>query len=133
MFNTENLTDEEKTLWEKMSQQLENSFEEFKKENIEKLDERASNPETFQDPNEYKHVTTYPREIIIKLNAELSTVDKQTNMLLENDNIVDNFYHIPVPSGSNYIEKINDFLDKFDKEIENVAVKINTDESKSQE
>tara|TARA_Y100000004_G_C8902100_1_gene406895 strand:- start:417 stop:818 length:402 start_codon:yes stop_codon:yes gene_type:complete len=133
MFNIDDLNDEEKVLWEKMSGKLEKSFQQMREDNVKKLEEQSSNPEIFQDPENCKHVTTYPREILIKLSAELSTVSSETNQLLELDTIVENFYHIPVPSGANYLEKIDSFLDKFDVEVEDVAIKINTNDKQEKE
>ena len=79
------------------------------------------------------HVTNYQREILVKVDAQLSTVSDETNQLLEVDNIVENFYHIPIPSGVNYVEKIDEFLEKFDNELENIAIKINTNDKKAKE
>lgn len=125
MFDIDNLTEEEKALWEKMSAKFEESFQEERKKNIEKMAKNSEDPDFFNKPKEIKHVTGYQREILIKVNAEISTTNDH-NRLLEIDNIVENFYHIPVPSGTNYIEKIDKFLEKFDQELEDCAIKINT-------
>ena len=125
MFDIDNLTEEEKALWEKMSAKFEESFQEERKKNIEKMAKNSEDPDFFNKPKEIKHVTGYQREILIKVNAEISTTNDH-NRLLEIDNIVENFYHNPVPSGTNYIEKIDKFLEKFDQELEDCAIKINT-------
>ena len=125
MFDLDNLTEEEKLLWDKMNSKMEKSLEQIKKENIEKMAKDLEDPDYFNQPTEVKHVTDYQREILIKINAEISTTNDQ-NKLLEIDNIVENFYHIPVPSGVDYVEKIDEFLDAFDKEIQDCAIKINT-------
>ena len=125
MFNLDDLTEEEKLLWDKMNSKMEKSLEQIKKENIEKMAKDLEDPDYFNQPTEVKHVTDYQREVLIKINAEISTTNDQ-NKLLEIDNIVENFYHIPVPSGVDYVEKIDEFLDAFDKEIQDCAIKINT-------
>jgi len=125
MFNLDDLTEEEKLLWDKINSKMEKSLEQIKKENIEKMAKDLEDPDYFNQPTEVKHVTDYQREILIKINAEISTTNDQ-NKLLEIDNIVENFYHIPVPSGVDYVEKIDEFLDAFDKEIQDCAIKINT-------
>ena len=132
------LTDEEKALLNKISDKMQKSFssDEFqqaRKQNVEQIAKDASDPNFFDQPRELKHVTTYQREIFIKLNAEISTVSKDTNQLLEIDNIVENFYHIPVPSGISYVDKIDEFLEKFHNELEDIAIKINTDDRQTKE
>jgi len=125
MFNLDDLTEEEKLLWDKINSKMEKSIEDIKKENIEKMAKDLEDPNYFNRYKEVRHVTDYQREILIKINAEISTTNDQ-NKLLEIDNIVENFYHIPVPSGVDYVEKIDEFLDAFDKEIQDCAIKINT-------
>lgn len=125
MFELNNLTEEEKAVWEKMASKLEESFLEERKKNIEKMAKDLEDPDLFNEIEEIKHVTDYQREILIKVNAEISTTNDQ-NKLLEIDNIIENFYHIPVPSGVDYVEKIGEFLEKFDQEIQDCAIKINT-------
>lgn len=131
MFNTEDLTEEEKLLLEKLGQKFSKSLDDIKKENIEKMSKELEDPNYFNKPQETQHVTDYQREILIKINAEISTTN-DSNQLLEIDNIVENYYHIPVPSGVNYTEKIDDFLKIFDTEIENCAIKINQNNEQQQ-
>ncbi len=139
MSNTEDqLTDEEKAVLEKIANKMQqsfstNEFQEGRRQNVEQLAKDASTPNFFNQPRELTHVTNYQREILIKVKAELSTVSDETQQLLEVDNIVENFYHIPVPSGVNYVEKIDEFLEKFDNELENIAIKINTDDRQAKE
>lgn len=121
----DNLTEEERALWEKMSAKLEESFQEERKKNLEEMAEKLEDPDFFNKPKEIEHVTGYQREIVVKVNAEISTINDQ-NQLLDLTNIVDNYYHIPVPSGVDYVEKIGKFLEKFDQELEDCAIKINT-------
>lgn len=132
------LTDEEKAILEKIADKMQNSFssnefQEARKQNVEQIAKDASNPNFFNQPREIKHVTNYQREILVKVIAEISTVADETNQLLEIDNIVENFYHIPIPSGVDYVGKIDEFLEKFDNEIENVAIKINTNDKQAKE
>lgn len=139
MSNTEDqLTDEEKAVLENIANKMQqsfstNEFQEGRKHNVEQLAKDASNPNFFNQPRELMHVTNYQREILIKVKAELSTVSDETQQLLEVDNIVENFYHIPVPSGVNYVEKVDEFLEKFDNELEDIAIKINTDDRQAKE
>lgn len=125
MFDLDNLTEEEKAVWEKVSSKLEESFQEERKKNLEEMAKKLEDPDFFNKPKEIEHVTGYQREIVVKVNAEISTINDQ-NQLLDLTNIVDNYYHIPVPSGVDYVEKIGKFLEKFDQELEDCAIKINT-------
>ena len=132
------LTDEEKAVLENIANKMQqsfstNEFQEGRRHNVEQLEKDASNPNFFNQPRELMHVTNYQREILIKVKAELSTVSDETQQLLEVDNIVENFYHIPVPSGVNYVEKIDEFLEKFDNGLEDIAIKINTDDRQAKE
>ena len=132
------LTNEEQQLLEKLVDKMqsgfsEKEFQEGRKANVEQLAKDASDPDFFNQPREIKHVTNYQREIFIKLNAEISTACEQTNKLLEAETLVENFYHIPVPSGVNYAEKIDEFVKIFDNEAEHVAIKINTNDKQEKE
>lgn len=139
MSSTEDqLTDEEKELLERITTKAQKQFssediQQARKDNIEQIAKDASDPNFFNQPKELTHVTNYQREILVKVDAEISTVSDETQQLLEVDNIVENFYHIPVPSGVNYIEKIDEFLEKFDNELEDIAIKINTDDRQAKE
>jgi len=132
------LTEEEKALLNRITAKMQdtlasNEFQQARKQNVEQIAKDASDPNFFNQPKELVHVTNYQREILVKVDAQLSTVSDETNQLLEVDNIVENFYHIPVPSGVNYVEKIDEFLEKFDNELENIAIKINTNDKKAKE
>ena len=124
MFNKEDLTKEEQLLLDKIVGKMDKSLDDIKKENLDKMVKDLEDPNYFNQPKEVKHVTEYQREILIKINAEIST-NNDANQLLEIDNIVENYYHIPVPSGVDYTNKIEEFLTIFDTEIENCAIKIN--------
>lgn len=125
MLDLDNLTEEERALWEKMGAKFEESFQEERKRNLEEMTKKLEDPDFFNKPKEIEHVTGYQREIIVKVNAEISTINDQ-NQLLDLTNIIDNYYHIPVPSGVDYVEKIGKFLEKFDQELEDCAIRINT-------
>lgn len=125
MFDIKNLTEDEKALLDKMYSKMDNELQEFQKSNIEKMAKECEDPNIFE-PKKAESVTNYQREIIIKVNAELSSTN-DANQLLELNNVVENFYHIPIPSGINYEEKIDEFVDKFDTEVGNLVIKIKTD------
>jgi hypothetical protein len=125
MFDIKNLSEDEQSLLEKISSKMDNELEAFKKANVEKMAKECENPDLFE-PKKIESVTNYQREIIIKISAELSATN-QSNKLLEIDNITENFYHIPVPSGIDYEEKIDEFVNKFDTEVGNLVIKIKTD------
>tara|TARA_B100000085_G_C18548217_1_gene514772 strand:+ start:906 stop:1295 length:390 start_codon:yes stop_codon:yes gene_type:complete len=125
MFDIDNLTEEEKSLLDKITSKMEDGLEQFKKDNIEEMAKQCEDPNLFQ-PKPIESITNYPREIVIKVNAEISTVS-DANKLLEIDNVVENYYHIPIPSGIDYTDKIDDFMNKFDTEVGELVIKIKTD------
>ena len=129
MFDIKNLTEDEKALLDKMYSKMDNELQEFQRSNIEKMAKECEDPNIFE-PKKAESVTNYQREIIIKVNAELSSTN-DANQLLELNNVVENFYHIPIPSGINYEEKIDEFVDKFDTEVGNLVIKIKTDGTES--
>ena len=128
MFDEIDLTEDEKAILDKLSLKIDSQIDDFKKKNIEKLAKECEDPNLFQ-PKEPERVTNYPREILIKINAEMST-STDSNKLLKVDNVVENYYHIPVPSGIDYTEKIDTFMEKFDEQLEDFVIKIKTDGSK---
>jgi hypothetical protein len=138
MSNNQEFSKEEQELLDKIARKMQSTvssdeFQEGRKHNIEQIAKDAADPEFFNQPRELTHVTNYQREIFVKLNAEISTTSEETQQLLEVNNIVENFYHIPVPSGVNYVEKIDEFLEKFDNELEDIAIKINTNDRQAKE
>jgi len=138
MSNNQEFSKEEQALLDKIARKMQSTvssdeFQEARKQNVEQIAKDAADPNFFNHSRELNHVTTYQREIFIKLNAEISTTSEETQQLLKVDNIVENFYHIPVPSGVNYVEKIDKFLEKFDNELEDIAIKINADDRQAKE
>jgi hypothetical protein len=138
MSSNKTFTKEEQELIDKIARKMQSTvssdeFQEARKQNVEQIAKDAADPEFFNQPRELMHVTNYQREIFIKVNAEISTTSEETQQLLKVDNIVENFYHIPVPSGVNYVEKIDEFLEKFDNELEDIAIKINANDRQAKE
>ena len=132
------LTDEEKELLKSIADKVQKQFsnkdiQQARKENVEQIAKDASDSNFFNQPKELTHVTNYQREILVKVDAQISTMSDDTQQLLEVNNVVENFYHIPVPSGVNYLEKIDAFLEKFDNELEDIAIKINTNDRQEKE
>ena len=76
------------------------------------------------DPIHPKHITTAPRELVIHVEAELSTInDKQ--QLEDISRVFDHYYHIAVAPGVDYENQLTKFMDIFDTSIRDWAPKIN--------
>lgn len=118
------LNDEEKAVWNKMQAKLAQSLEDMYKENIQKLaDSVSSGTKYLEDPIRPKHITTAPREIVIGLNAEISTVNEK-NQLEDIARLFDHYYHIPVPANVDYKTDLVKFLEQIDDSVKDYAKKI---------
>jgi hypothetical protein len=118
------LTDQEKSVLNIIENKIQKYLESTKQNNLNNIEEIMENPSTLgETPFHSKHITTYEREIFVHLEMEISAIN-ENGQLTEVGQILENFYHIPVPSGSNYIEKIQNFTEKFEKELNNCAIQI---------
>lgn len=119
-----NLTDEERKVLDKVSGRLENDFNEKMSEIMPDMVSGCA-PQT---PFDNKHITDYDRELFVKLDIEITALN-ELGTLKEIAQVVENTYHIPVPSGTNYITQIKTFIDKFDIELTDFANKLHGNEN----
>lgn len=119
-------TDQEKQLWQSINIRLEEQLQKLYEENIDKLAESASLSGTkiLDDPIHPKHVTTAPREIIIHIEAEISTTNEK-NQLEDISRLFDHYYHIAVPANTDYNSHLSEFVQTFDNSVKNFAPRIN--------
>lgn len=118
------LNKEEQELLEKLEQKLQTQIQSKQDKQLDNIDEIMKNPKQLGDsPFHSKHITNYQREIIVHVDMEISAINDD-GQLTEVGQVLENFYHIPVPSGVDYTKKIKHFMDKFDRELNNCAVKI---------
>jgi hypothetical protein len=133
-MNLENiLTNEEKDFLDKINRKYQSHIETFYNNSANNLEEQITTsgcPEPFNEAEPSRHITNYQREILIKLTAEISTVNEQ-GRLTNVDLCLENFYHIPVPPETDFDIKLKEFVDIFDQDIATCAKKINnTNEGK---
>lgn len=119
------LTDEEQLAWQKIQHKLSSHINEIYLANLEQLDQSIpSGTKYLQDPVHPQHVTSAPREITIRVHAEISTINE--NHQLENINqIFNHYYHIAVPAETDYRDNLMKFVELLDDGIQDYATKIN--------
>jgi hypothetical protein len=118
------LTDEEKTLLENIQNKAQEYLQSIQTKNLDNIDEVMSQPNPVgSTPFHSKHITSYHREIFVHVEMEISSVNEE-GQLIEVGQVLENFYHIPVPSGVDYVEKIQKFTEKFEQELNDCAIKI---------
>lgn len=118
-------TPQEKQIWQNINAKLEEQLKKIQEENISKLADAIppSGTKYLNDPIHPKHVTTAPRELVIHIEAELSTInDKQQ---LEDIALVFNhYYHIAIPPDTDYREEVSKFMIAFDQSVKDFAPRI---------
>jgi hypothetical protein len=122
------LSPEEQKVFEKVREQIKDKL----KDNLKNkpLDPNIDLSGLLHDPNilvddpiHPRHISTYPREIYVELRMEMSAVNDM-GQFTEISQILESFYHIPVPSGVDYLCQISGFIDKFDSSLLDCAKKI---------
>lgn len=125
---TAEFSQEEKEIYNRIQRRIQERIEEKNQETI------RENEKNFQDimkdkellsndPIHSKHITTYEREIVVDLKMEISAINED-GFLREVAPIVQNYYHIPVPSGHNYTDGVSKFIETLEKDLESFANKM---------
>jgi hypothetical protein len=126
-LNIELSEEEQKNLDEinkKISEALNDKQKEIMDQNKDKIDDIMRDPNAlYDDPIHSKHITNYDREILVDIKMEISSTNKD-GQLTEIAPILQNYYHIPVPSGSNYVDTIEKFSLILEENLANCAKKI---------
>jgi hypothetical protein len=117
------LTEEEKKFLSDINLKYQKHLEELSQENVKKMSTDDGNPDPFNVAEPPKHITTSQREMVIKVLAEVSTLNEQGKLQAINV-CSENLYHIPIPPDTDYQILLDEFNNKFDKEITSLATKI---------
>jgi hypothetical protein len=122
------LSPEEQELFDKIKKQIKEQLNAQQPQGEVKLDDSAISglydPNILlDDPIHPRHITTYDREIYVELRMEMSAINEQ-GQFKEIFQILESFYHIPVPSGADYLPKVSGFIDYFDANLLDCAQKI---------
>lgn len=121
------LSPEEQEVFEKVKKQIKDQLNIKQEEKIDISPDMLSglyDPNILaDDPIHPRHISTYPREIYVELRMEMSAVNDQGHFT-EISQILESFYHIPVPSGVDYLSQISGFIDSFDANLLDCAKKI---------
>jgi hypothetical protein len=124
LFDSLDLSKEELEILESINTKFQEQLDKTKEDVKANPDKYLGGQDILSDhPLEPRHITDYDRELYISLKIEMTALDEKCNFK-EITQIVDNAYHIPVPSGVDYQVKVDKFVNKFDKELGDCAEKI---------
>jgi hypothetical protein len=111
------------TLQEKIQSKLSEKATENTESNLlENFD--ASSPYAFDEINKPNHLSNENRELIFYVRAEVSSIDYENHKYLSLDQCLDESFHIPIPSGTNLDNKINEFMNIIENSLNDLAKKI---------
>lgn len=119
------LTPEEHQQWLKISQKIEQhqtQLMEFALSGTTPSTNDMADPFNVEAP---KHITDYDREVLIKVTADITTIDPESRMLKSMETRYEELYHIPIPSGVDYMKNLSQFFDTFENNINRCALEIN--------
>lgn len=125
---TAEFSQEEKEIYNKVQQRIQQRIEEKNqqtiKDNEQNFHDIMQDKELLSnDPIHSKHITSYEREIVVDLKMEISAINED-GFLKEVAPIVQNYYHIPVPSGYNYVDSVSKFIETLEQNLESFAKKM---------
>lgn len=131
------LTDEEKAIFEKVQQKLQDKFTEELTGQTEKSIETMNNaidkdPNFLEDPIHKRKLTDFPREIRIQIMGEVSSSNEK-GQLASVEPLVNGYYHIPVPAKVDIQEKIDKFKNTLESSFQDLAELIHFDEIKKRD
>lgn len=122
------LSEDEQKILDKLNEKLLEKLEERKKYVVDHADEIMKDPNLLKDdPIHSRHITDYNREILTTVRMEISSTNDE-GVLTELGQILEGYYHIPVPSGCDYTQALDKFMTKFDNTLEDFAKKIHENE-----
>lgn len=84
-----------------------------------------SDPYAFDDINKPNHISDQERELIFYIRAELSTIDHKQKKYISLDNCYNESYHIPIPSGADFTQAFDPFIQSFEKTLGSLGTKLN--------
>ena len=117
------LTEEERKFLAGINSKYHKHLQQLQEENVKQMSMDDNNPEPFNTAEPPRHITTFQREMVVKVLAEVSTLNEQGR--LQDINVCsENLYHIPIPPDTDYQVLLDEFMNKFDKEITALATKI---------
>lgn len=121
-------SEEEKAIYNKVQSKIQQRIAEHNQASMQENQKNMSSimedkNMLVDDPIHSRHVTNYDREIFVDLKMEISATNKE-GVLTEVAPILQDYYHIPVPSGSNYTSSISSFVSVLETNLSELATKI---------
>lgn len=131
------LTDEEKEIWNKIQQKINDKFtkdlEDQTQESIEAMNSAMEkDPNFLEDPIHKRKLTDFPREIRIQIMGEVSSSNEK-GQLTSVEPLVNGYYHIPIPAKVDIQEKIDQFKNTLESSLQDLAESIHFDEIKKRD
>lgn len=118
------LSPAEQEAWNNIQNKFSQHINEIYLANLKQLDESIPSGTKYLDhPSNPKHISNEPREIIIRLHAEISTIDNN-HRLQDISELFNHYYHIPVPADIDFRNNLIPFLEKVDEQVSEYANKI---------
>lgn len=131
------LTDEEKEIWNKIQQKINDKFtkdlEDQTQESIEAMNSAMEkDPNFLEDPIHKRKLTDFPREIRIQIMGEVSSSNEK-GQLTSVEPLVNGYYHIPIPAKVDIQGKIDKFKNTLESSFQDLAESIHFDEIKKRD
>jgi len=130
------LSEEEEKVWakvqEKMQEHFDKEFEQDKERGKKVLKESLDkDPKFLEDPIHKRKVTDFPREIRMRIFGEVSSANEK-GQLTSVEPLVDGYIHIPVPAKCDIQDKIDQFRNTLEKELQDLAESIHFVDKKNE-
>jgi hypothetical protein len=120
--DAQTLEEIQKRLIDKLKQDPEYS-KSFENKELPNID--ASDPYVFDEINKPQHLSDQNRELIFYIRAELSTIDYEQQKYISLDHCYNESYHIPIPSGVDFKDSFDPFVETFEKTLGSLGTKLN--------
>jgi hypothetical protein len=95
----------------------------FQNEKIPEFD--SSSPYAFDEVNKPNHISDQDRELIFYIRAELSTIDYKQQKYISLEHCYNESYHIPIPSGVDFKNSFDPFIETLEKNLSSLGTKLN--------
>jgi len=114
-----------KKIYEHQKNQSDKKYDHL--DNEESLDFSDKHPDVIHK----EHITDCPHEMRITVDTKVSAIDNK-GYLSEVKNIDIKYYHIPIPSDTNYMEIVEKFFDTFQSKLLDTCKEIINPHAKKQ-
>lgn len=107
---------------EKLKADIDKQYSNLESDCLKDVDTQS--PYAFDDIEKPIHISNEDRELIFHIRGEISTIDHSTKTYLSLDTCLNETYHIPIPSGCDLQNTINEFMSNLELTLKPLAQKI---------